>query len=236
MVPTPLVPTPLTPLTQIPWCVDACFTEGWLWYSETNEIAILCIKQASRHSMLATCGVNTRRLVWSACMLYTIMLTKLCITYVPTNASVRLHQVSHSHCVTIFYALLRNNLYRFLQRCACSCNFIQSFQMSDAFYKSLFFLNYLTLMYNGDQLIWLLLHWNSVCVLSIIFLHNNKKLPRAALKIRIIGLFQNLWSLFRCWSHDKCIVKHLKPWLEQLHVSQRQYPPPADSSFAFCSF
>jgi len=53
-----------------------------------------------------------------------------------------------------FDALLRNNLYRFLQRCASSSNFfIQSLQMSDAFHKSSFFLNNLTLMYDGDQLI-----------------------------------------------------------------------------------
>jgi len=55
--------------------------------------------------------------------------------------------------VTAFDALLRNNLYHFLQRCASSFNFfIRSLQMSDAFHKSSIFLNYLTLMYNGDQL------------------------------------------------------------------------------------
>ena len=57
---------------------------------------------------------------------------------IPRNVSVRPHQVSHR--VTTFDALLRNNLYRFLQRCASSSNFfIQSLQMSDNFYKSLFF-------------------------------------------------------------------------------------------------
>ena len=72
--------------------------------------------------------------------------------YIPRNVSVRPHQVSH--CVTTFDALLRNNLYPFSQRCGSSSNFfIRSFQMSDAFHKPLFFLNYLTLMYDGDQLI-----------------------------------------------------------------------------------
>jgi len=52
--------------------------------------------------------------------------------------------------LTTFNALLRN-LYRSLQRCASSSNFfIRSLQMSDAFYKSSFFLNYLTHMYDGD--------------------------------------------------------------------------------------
>ena len=72
--------------------------------------------------------------------------------YIPRNVSVCPHQVIHR--VMTFDALLRNNLYRFLQRCASSSNFfIQSLQMSDAFHKSSFFLNNLTLMYDGDQLI-----------------------------------------------------------------------------------
>jgi len=66
--------------------------------------------------------------------------------YTPRNVRVRPHQVSHR--VTTFDALLRNNLYRFLQRCATSYNFfIQFLQMPDAFYTSSFFLNYLTLMF-----------------------------------------------------------------------------------------
>jgi len=39
----------------------------------------------------------------------------------PRNVSVRPHQVSL--CVKTIDALLRNNLYRFLQRCASSSNF-----------------------------------------------------------------------------------------------------------------
>jgi len=71
--------------------------------------------------------------------------------YIPRNASVRPHQVSHR--VTTVCALLRNNLYRFLQRCASSSNFfIRSFLMFDAFYKFSFFHNYLTLLYEGDHL------------------------------------------------------------------------------------
>jgi len=66
------------------------------------------------------------------------------------SLSVRPHQVSHR--VTTFDALLRNILYRFLQRCASSSDFfIRSLQMSDAFYKSSFFLNNLTLLYRGAR-------------------------------------------------------------------------------------
>jgi len=55
--------------------------------------------------------------------------------YIPRNVSVRPHQVSH--CVRTFDALLINHLYWFFIRCTSSSNFfIQSLQMSDAFYKS----------------------------------------------------------------------------------------------------
>ena len=51
--------------------------------------------------------------------------------YIPRNASVRPHQVSH--CVRTFDAVLRNNLYRFFIRSTSSSNFfIRSLQMSDA--------------------------------------------------------------------------------------------------------
>jgi len=69
---------------------------------------------------------------------------------IPRNVSFRLHQVSH--CVRTFDTLLRNNLYRFFIRCASSSNFfIRSLQLPDAFHKSSFFLNYSTLLYDGDQ-------------------------------------------------------------------------------------
>ena len=45
--------------------------------------------------------------------------------------------------VRTFDVVLRNNLYRFFIQCTSSSNFfIRSLQMSDAFYKSSFFLNY----------------------------------------------------------------------------------------------
>jgi len=70
--------------------------------------------------------------------------------YIPINVSVCPYQVSH--CVRTFDAVLRNNLYRFFMGCTSSSNFfIQSPQMSDAFYKSSFFFNYSTLLY-GDQM------------------------------------------------------------------------------------
>ena len=75
--------------------------------------------------------------------------------YIPRNVSVRPHQVSPhqvSHCVRTFDAVLRNNLYRFFIRCISSSNFfIRSLQMSDAFCKSSFFLNYSALLY-GDEM------------------------------------------------------------------------------------
>jgi len=99
-----------------------------------------------------------------------------------------------------------------------SSNFlIQSFQMSDAFCKSSFFLNFLMLLYDDDQLIQLLMRCNSVCISSVLFLCNNENLLCAALKTRkIYWLLQNLGKLFGCWSHDKCIAMHLKSWSEQL--------------------
>jgi len=71
--------------------------------------------------------------------------------YIPRNVSVRPHQASH--CLRTFDAVLRNNLYRFFIRCTSSFNFfIRSLQMSDAFHKSSFFLNYSTLMCGGGQI------------------------------------------------------------------------------------
>jgi len=80
------------------------------------------------------------------------------------------HQVTHH--VTTFDALLRNNVYHFLQCCVSSFNFfIQSLQISDAYYKSSFFVNCLTLMHDGDQLIQLLMRCTSVWISSVLFLH-----------------------------------------------------------------
>ena len=96
--------------------------------------------------MLASCGADTRRPIEArtCCNAYRIM------HYIPRNISVRPHQVSH--CVRTFDAVLRNNLYRFFIRCTFSSNlFIRSLQMSDAFNKSSFFLNYSTLLY-GEQM------------------------------------------------------------------------------------
>ena len=68
--------------------------------------------------------------------------------YIPRNARVRPHQVSH--CVSTFDALFGNYLYDFVRRCESSSNFfIRSIQRSDAFYKSSLFLHYLTRLYGG---------------------------------------------------------------------------------------
>ena len=70
--------------------------------------------------------------------------------HLPRIVSVRPRQVNH--CVRTFDALLRNNLYRFFIRCTSSSNFIiRSLQMSDAFYKSSFFLNCSKLLYEEDK-------------------------------------------------------------------------------------
>ena len=71
---------------------------------------------------------------------------------IPRNVSVRPHQVSH--CVRTFDAVLRNNfvlifytMHIFIQL------FIRLLQLSNAFYKSSFCLNYYsTLLYGGDRL------------------------------------------------------------------------------------
>ena len=138
------------------------------WYPDTTEITILCSKQTQRHFWsVLTCSKNTLFRAYCmpmyACQLwskYTQTSMKRLraaynnayriMHYIPRNASVRPHQVSH--CVRTFDAMLRNNLYRFFMRCTSSSNFfIRSLQMPDAFYKSSFFLNYSTLLY-GDQI------------------------------------------------------------------------------------
>jgi len=87
------------------------------------------------------------------------------VDYIPRNVSYCPHQVTH--CVRSFDAMLRNNLYRFFIQCAYSPNFlIRSLQMSDAFYKSSFFLNYSTLLYAGDQLQYILVHCFGVRLIS----------------------------------------------------------------------
>jgi len=69
--------------------------------------------------------------------------------------------------------------------------------MSNAFYKSSFFLNYSTLMCDGEQLIYLLMRCTSVHIISVLFLHNNKNLLCAALKIgKINWLLRILGKLF----------------------------------------
>ena len=64
--------------------------------------------------------------------------------YMPRNVSVRPHQVSHR--VTTFHALLRHNVPLF--RCASS-NFLSSLFNPDAFHKSSFFLNCVTLLHDA---------------------------------------------------------------------------------------
>ena len=147
--------------SEMSWCVDKCIIEGWWWHSETSKITILCSKQTQRyfwsvhscskkhfiyacHLWIKYTQTSMKRLRAAYNNAYRIM------HYIPRNVSVRPHQVSH--CVTTFDAVLRNKLYRFFIGCSSSSNFfIRSLQMSDAFYKSSFFLNYSTLLY-GEQM------------------------------------------------------------------------------------
>ena len=155
--------------SEISWCVDKCITEGWWWHSKTSEITILCSKQTQRH-FWSVLSCSKKILFRAYCMpMYACQLWSkhpqtsmnyLCAAYnnayrimhyIPRNVSVRPHHVSH--CVRTFDATLRNNLYRFFTRCTSSCNFfIRSLQMSVAFYKSSFFLNYSTHLYGGDRM------------------------------------------------------------------------------------
>jgi len=191
----------------IPWCVDTCLTEGWLWYTKTNEITTLCSKQVPRHiwsvfscskKHFISCLLHANICLLTVEQIHTSMKrlrtaynnAYRIMHYIPRNESIHPHQVSH--CVTTFDALLRNNIYRFLQCCASSTNFF------------MLFTNLRFSLFNADddsdQLIWFLMHWTSVRVSSIMFLYNNEKLTYAALKIRIINwLLQNFISLLISW-------------------------------------
>ena len=116
------------------------------------------------------------------------------VHYISRNESVRPHQVSH--CVTTFDAVLRNNLYRFFIRCTSSSNFFNRLlQMSDAFYKSSFFLNYSTLLY-GEQTQQLSMNCFGVCVSPVLLLcskicghcvHTKHKKVRSAGKVLLLS-------------------------------------------------
>jgi len=66
--------------------------------------------------------------------------------------------------------------------------------MSDAFYKSSFFLNYLTLLYDGDQLQYLLMHCFDVRVSSVLLLCSSKR-PLCGLWCFRISVFF-VWFLY----------------------------------------
>ena len=82
--------------------------------------------------MLANCGANTHRLVWSAYALHIIMLPNYSLHTQECKCSLTPSQPS---CQDFWY-LIEKCLYRFLQRCASSSNvFIRSLQISDALYN-----------------------------------------------------------------------------------------------------
>jgi len=141
------------------WRMMMIFRDKWNHYivQQTNSEALLIsallqwktfyFVLVACQCTLAHCGANTRRPAWSAYVLHITMPIKLCITYpeMLVFAHTRLAIVSGP-------LMLRNNLYRFFIQCTSSSNFfIRSLQMSDAFYKSSFFLNYSTLLH-GDQM------------------------------------------------------------------------------------
>ena len=110
--------------SELPWCVVKCFTEGWWWYSETNEITILCSKQAQKHiRSVLSCSKNTLFHAYCipmyACQLWSkytqTSMKRLRVAYnnvyrimqyIPRNVSVRQHQANH--CVRTYGALFRN--------------------------------------------------------------------------------------------------------------------------------
>jgi len=116
--------------------------------------------------------------------------------YISRNVSVRPHQVSH--CVRTFDAMLGNNLYRFFMRCTSSSNFfIRSLQMSDAFYKSSFFLNYSTLLYGVDRMQKLLVSCFGICVSSALLLCSKNMwtlCTHQAKKVRSAGKVSCSWE------------------------------------------
>ena len=142
------------------WRMMMTFRDKWNHYTvqQTNSEALLISALLQLKTLFrAYCMPMYACQLWNKCTqtsmkrlraaynnAYRIML------YINRNVSVRPHQVSH--CVTTFDDVLRNNLYRFFMRCTSSSNFfIRSLQMSDAFYKSSFFLNYSALLY-GEKM------------------------------------------------------------------------------------
>jgi len=111
--------------SEIPWCVAKCLTEGWWWYSETSEIAILLLsKQAQRHirsllfcskKILYFVSTNTKLAIVSRLLMPCWQI--ICIAF----------YVVHLHLTFL------SDLRCFLQICV--------------------FLHYLTLLYDSDQLI-----------------------------------------------------------------------------------
>jgi len=93
--------------------------------------------------------------------------------YIPKNVNVHSYQVNH--CVRTFDAFLKNNLYSFFKHCASSSDFyIHLLLMSAASYKPLYFLNYLKLLYGGEQLQYLLGHCFGVHNSSVLLLCSSK--------------------------------------------------------------
>ena len=120
--------------------------------------------------------------------------------YIPRNLSVCPHLVRH--CVRIFDALLRNNLYQFFTR--CRSKFFYSLKISDAFCKSSFFLSYTELLCDGDQLQQLLMHCFGVHVPSVLPLCSKRKKCACSVYKPSVQEVRSAVKMFcssRGWSH-----------------------------------
>jgi len=153
---------------------------GALSVSAILQLKTLYFLPIACQCMLANCGANTHRL--SAYVLCIHNAFRI-VHYIPRNASVRSHQVSHR--VTTLDAYWEIIYTAFC--CASSSNlFIQFLQISDAFYKFSFFLNCLTLsVWQWPTDIVVDTFHQCTRLISIVYLHNNVNLLCASWRPRI---------------------------------------------------
>jgi len=127
---------------------DMC--EHFILWQTNSKAHLLSILLRLKHPVprLSACQYTLGNYVASTHRLILIPsepLTATHIHYISRNESVLPHQsfVRRTILLDDLMPIIRNNLYAFVQRCSSSSNvFIRSLQLSDAFYKSLFFSQY----------------------------------------------------------------------------------------------
>ena len=120
------------------------------------------------------------------------------------------HQVNHY--VRTFDAMFRNCMYGFVCQCEpISNSFIQSLQRYN---KYSCFLQYLTLLYDGDQLQWLIVHCIGVC-----FLQHCLNLP-CVLCCLMIFVFTKIWhaKTFETLIKTICMLLRASPFDSFRHL------------------